>query len=165
MRIKKTSQAVAQGYSVNGAYSESQSQAYSCDYVNSLNNYSTTEQVVGVWTNGKPLYRKLVTGVVPTTSASGTDVTGAILVANNIDEMIIEWGYVRANNTTTDMRKRQLPFITTSGYRVSLTSKCDSSGGASTKVSPFDYIAVSNNYAGYSGREIMVSVLYTKTTD
>lgn len=34
MRIKKTSQGVAQGYSVNGAYSESQSQAYSCDFVN-----------------------------------------------------------------------------------------------------------------------------------
>ena len=124
---------------------------------------TTTEQVIGTWTNNKPLYRKLVTGVVPTTSSDGTDVTGAIFVADNIDEMIIEWGYVRANNNTTDLRKRQLPFITTSGYRISLTSKCDSNGGAAS--APFNYIAISNNYAGYSDREIMVSVLFTKTTD
>lgn len=36
MRIKKVSQAVATDYQVNGTYSTSQSQAYSCDYVNTI---------------------------------------------------------------------------------------------------------------------------------
>ena len=30
------------------------------NYVNGLNTYSTTEQVVGTWINGKPLYRKVM---------------------------------------------------------------------------------------------------------
>lgn len=34
MRIKKVSQAVSQDYSVNGTYNTSQSQAYSCKYIN-----------------------------------------------------------------------------------------------------------------------------------
>lgn len=33
--------------------------------VNNKFNYSTEEQVVGKWTNGKPIYRKVVTGTVP----------------------------------------------------------------------------------------------------
>lgn len=36
MRIKKISQAVTTDYQVNGTYSTSQSQAYSCDYVNNI---------------------------------------------------------------------------------------------------------------------------------
>lgn len=34
MRIKKVSQGVSQDYSVNGTYNTSQSQAYSCKYIN-----------------------------------------------------------------------------------------------------------------------------------
>lgn len=34
--------------------------AYSCNYVNGLFEYSTSEQRVGTWIDGKPLYRKVV---------------------------------------------------------------------------------------------------------
>ena len=39
--------------------SDSTANAYSCDYVNKLNTYSTTEQRIGTWIDGKPLYRKV----------------------------------------------------------------------------------------------------------
>jgi hypothetical protein len=37
----------------------------SINEVNNKFNYSTSEQVIGKWTNGKPIYRKVVTGTVP----------------------------------------------------------------------------------------------------
>jgi hypothetical protein len=64
MRIKKTSQTTpTQAQNVN-VYSESTENGYACDYIN--NNvgkevYSTTEQVIGTWIDGKPLYRRVLT--------------------------------------------------------------------------------------------------------
>lgn len=44
--------------SVNDSYSTSTTEPYSSNYVNSLNTYSTTEEVkIGTWIDGKPLYR------------------------------------------------------------------------------------------------------------
>lgn len=34
--------------------------AYSCDYINKLNTYSTEETIIGTWIDGKPLYRKVL---------------------------------------------------------------------------------------------------------
>lgn len=42
-------------------YSNSQTDAYSCNYINELFAYSSTEKKVGTWINGKPLYRKVIT--------------------------------------------------------------------------------------------------------
>lgn len=52
---------------VNGAipemfnsYSTSIGDAYSCNYINSLHTYSTDEQRIGTWIDGKPLYRTTI---------------------------------------------------------------------------------------------------------
>lgn len=45
---------------ITDEYSEANNKAYSCDYINKLNTYSTTEQRVGTWIDGKPLYRKTI---------------------------------------------------------------------------------------------------------
>ena len=58
MRIKKTSQTTPVQAEVVNTYSTSQENAYSCDYINDMNTHSSTEQRIGTWTNGKPLYRK-----------------------------------------------------------------------------------------------------------
>ena len=60
MRIKKTSQTTPVQAEVVNIYSESQENTYSCDYINELNTYKTTEQRIGTWIDGKPLYRKVV---------------------------------------------------------------------------------------------------------
>lgn len=129
-----------------------------------LPSYFTNEIDTGMkWIDGKPLYRKVVNGSVPTTSSNGTDVTSGIFVNNDIDTMIIEFAYIKMGSP--DQRSRQLPFITTSGYRIAVTTKCDINGGQSSELAPYNYLGVSNNYANYSGKNLVASILYTKTTD
>ena len=53
MRIKKVSQTTPIPAQVVDGYSDSTSNAYSCNYVNSLNSFSTTEQLIGTWINRK----------------------------------------------------------------------------------------------------------------
>ena len=58
MRIKKTSQTTPVQAEVVNIRSDSENNAYSCDYMNRLNTYKTTEQRIGTWIDGKPIYRK-----------------------------------------------------------------------------------------------------------
>ena len=58
MRIKKISQTTPIQAQVVDGYSTSANDSYSCNYVNGLNEYSTTEKRIGTWIDGKPLYRK-----------------------------------------------------------------------------------------------------------
>jgi hypothetical protein len=60
MIIQKTSETRPLASHTVNAYSESESNAYSCDYVNKLNTYSTDEIRVGTWIDGKPIYRKVI---------------------------------------------------------------------------------------------------------
>lgn len=48
------------------SYSTSTTDAYSAHYVNNLNTYSTSEQRIGTWVNGKPIYRKVIAVDFPT---------------------------------------------------------------------------------------------------
>lgn len=148
---------------ITNSYSESTGLGYSANYINNLHTYSTTEHRVRTWIDGKPLYRKVVNGPIPTTSSNGVDVTSGIFVNDNIDTMIIEFAYIEMGSP--DQRSRQLPFITTSGYRVAITTKCDENGGQSSALAPYNYLGVSNNYATYNGKNLVASILYTKTTD
>ena len=86
MRIKKTSQVTpvpTEAQIVDG-YSESSTDAYSCKYINDLHSYINTEQVIGTWINGKPIYRKIFTGNT-NTSGSYENSLGTI---SNVDEVI-----------------------------------------------------------------------------
>lgn len=63
MKIKKTFQGVIPENKILNAESTSQTDTYSCDYINEKAKeiYSTEEQVIGTWL-GKPLYRRILTG-------------------------------------------------------------------------------------------------------
>lgn len=54
------------------------------DYLDKLTVYSNEEQVIGKWTNGKPLYRKIVSGNVPESDHYPTVATGI----TNLDEVV-----------------------------------------------------------------------------
>lgn len=70
MRIKKTSQTTPVQAEVVNTYSESESNAYSCNYVNNINNYSTSETFTGKhWVNGKPIYRRVIKGTTYSTGS------------------------------------------------------------------------------------------------
>jgi hypothetical protein len=66
MRIRKTSQYIEGGASLSNVYGTSDSNGYTQEYINNLETYSTTEQRIGTWINGKPLYRKVINfGALP----------------------------------------------------------------------------------------------------
>ena len=71
---------------IHDAYSTSTTDTYSCNYINEarLEEYSTTEKIIGTWTNGKPLYRKIVYGAVPQSDSYPTVATGI----TNLDKVV-----------------------------------------------------------------------------
>ena len=60
MRIKKTSQYIEGGASLSNVYGTSNSNGYTQQYINGLGSYSTDEVRIGIWIDGKPLYRKTI---------------------------------------------------------------------------------------------------------
>ena len=60
MKIKKMYQGTAPENKILNTQSNSQTDVYSCDYVNKLNTYSTDEHIIGTWITGKPVYRKVI---------------------------------------------------------------------------------------------------------
>ena len=55
------------------ARTTSTTDTYTCDYINTLSDYSTSETVVGRWIDGKPIYRKvykITSGLSPDTGNS-----------------------------------------------------------------------------------------------
>ena len=50
---------VPQGANIVSTFSSSSTNGYSCNYINDLNSYSTSEIRIGTWIDGKPIYRKV----------------------------------------------------------------------------------------------------------
>ena len=73
---------------------------YSCDYVNNLNTYSTSEEiVVGTWIDGKPIYRKVIylaNGTGQTTEKTYT--LSDYGITNVSDIWVASPSYYTANN-------------------------------------------------------------------
>ena len=59
--------------------------------VNSGHVYSTEEKVIGVWTDGKPLYQKNIKGKINVQEKT----TSTVLTDNNIDSLVSCTGYIR----------------------------------------------------------------------
>jgi len=55
--------------------------------------YSTTEKVVGCWTDGRPIYQRTYTGILAKTTAIGTEVTTTIPIGASVREFIDFQGY------------------------------------------------------------------------
>ena len=58
-----------------------------------LEHYSTTETIVGTWTDGKPIYRKVLTGTLTTTSTN-------ITIDDNLNIVTNVYGYVISSDTS-----------------------------------------------------------------
>ena len=66
---------------IDNEYGTAINRGYSQEYINKATNYSTTEQVIGKWINGKPLYRKVIT-------INKTDITAqTVSVAHGISNI------------------------------------------------------------------------------
>lgn len=61
-------------------YNESTTDGYSCNYLNNIHNYSTTETKIGKWIDGKDLYQKVIV-------KSGKITNNTILLPHNISNI------------------------------------------------------------------------------
>lgn len=76
--------------SVKNTYSTSATDTYSCNYVNGLETYSTSETRIGTWINDKPIYR-IVKSFATATSKTNNSATISISTLN-VDNMINIYG-------------------------------------------------------------------------
>lgn len=142
--------AVAPG---RNSYSSSTSEVYSCDYTNKLikpiTTYSETEQVVGTWIDGKPIYRKVVQKNT-TINAGNNRVTHGI---SNLETLVNVYGTIYFTNSS-----EQTPL--TSSSPNAMNWSCAVSGVSSTEFNISAGSSLSN-----AGATVTITLEYTKTTD
>ena len=114
-----------------------------------LIDYKTIEQKIGTWIDGKPLYRKVVSGTVPQTTA-GTSTGVNIDLASNIDMCIIEFAYFIIYGNQV----RPIPFLESATQTVRCWYLRDPK-----------QLRILNNFQDASNCPVYISILYTKTTD
>ena len=132
---------------------DSDTDTYSCNYVNKTNEYSLNEiSTHKKWIDGKPIYRKVFTGNITDTTNSWVDLQKCNLV--NVDNVVNISGIIK--NTKTDGR-----VLPVSAYE-STSYYCTFSYLGET-----DYLQCIVNGWTYTTFEFkyIVVIEYTKTTD
>ena len=116
--------------------------------------YSTTEQVVGEWIDGKPIYQKTITPSLP--SQKGWVANWVDVSALNIDKMISQKGFFINNNWQADIPEAWGDGTTKEAMSV-MKWGFDSSTG---------YLGINQytNGTTYTG-DLYITLQYTKTTD
>lgn len=112
--------------------------------------YSTEEQVIGKWIDGKPLYRKVVTVTTPT--ANGNNIPIMDLTSLNIERTISIIGSLNTDNA-----------INTVPYYVNSNTYIFFYIGGPGNTKP-GWLNVSLG-PSYVNKEVFVVLEYTKTTD
>lgn len=110
--------------------------------------YSTDEQIVGKWINGKPLYRKVIKTTMAETLSNGTYVNKDVGTGFNID-----FGYVAKAILISGTQHMLLPYINNAGY----STKCfiDKNGS---------HLILANGNSGFNNCETYAIIEYTKAT-
>lgn len=161
MKIKKKFQGTVPDNKVLNTKSESETNVYSCKYINDNidvdNNYSTEEQKIGTWIDGKPIYRKTLQ-----ISNSGGTTTSVDLSSLNISNIFFDFSksfyYWESGN-------RILPLISTNIDATSIASTTVSQNQTGIYYHPTNkrlYLEFGYNRKITSG---VVTIEYTKTTD
>lgn len=116
--------------------------------VNGFENYSTTEQKIGTWVDGKPLYQVVKYANAPNVITAGTFVASTTNhnIAN-VDTIFISTAY---DQTATE--HINLPYMTNAGYNIKATVSRTA-------------IAISSNATNFNGHTYLFVLKYTKTTD
>lgn len=115
-----------------------------------LNKYSEIGEKIGTWINGKPLYRKIIKITAPKVKTDGTfvEIVGSN-IANNIDMCFIENAFI----TDANGGSYPLPYTSNSGR----TGKA--------YISADKRVYMITNHITFSERPVILSVIYTQTTD
>ena len=150
MRIKKIAPVTPANGILSNQYGTSNKDGYTQEYINKVTDYSTTEQVIGKWINGKPLYRKVIETTNPVISTDGTTQSRTVAVDPNIEFVYIESAImISSTNTYTT------PTMTMSGTRVWRVDGDIANKG----------FQIFTNNTSWSELPVKVVSRYTKTTD
>lgn len=98
VRIKKIQQpSDYPSNQIHDAYSTSTTDTYSCNYINKaiLEEYSTTEKIIGRWIDGKPLYQKVIlyTGDISNTISNRHSHN-----IENVDTIFVKLAFVQSTS-------------------------------------------------------------------
>lgn len=146
---------------ITNEYSTSTGLGYSANYVNNLHTYSTTEQRIGTWIDGKPLYRITITGTLNTTNGVWKDFP--LFTANYIDNVVSMIGMIKIGSGNYGFWS--IPFTRLTDSAFSNREYAYMNYNKST--ANFSIVAYHpNSYATvYSGKTFFATLEYTKTTD
>lgn len=118
------------------------------NFLSNNSTYSTTEQVVGAWIDGKPIYRKVVSSTSVSTGGESTIATGL----SNVNEYIKAEGFLyRTNNTCFPLS------------RINPNNLAYATGLYITQSDNTVRIETGSNVTNIS--KVIVVLEYTKTTD
>lgn len=110
--------------------------------------YSTDEKVVGTWIDGKPVYQRTYTTTAPNASSNGSYAYKTIVHnITNVDKFVD----VRGTLTSSDFSS-VLPFFTDGGNKTKFNINATD-------------ISIANDCVYSNGRDLILTVRYTKTTD
>ena len=115
------------------------------------NTYSTSEQVIGTWTDGKTIYRKTYFGNMPNTESNWVDLEK---VNSNVETVTNFYGTIQ--NTSSDKRLLNMNTYETANF-YSAFSYLQSTDYIQVKLKGWTYAAF--------GFVFRVTLEYTKTTD
>ena len=111
-QIKKTSETRPLGATVVNAYDNSQINAYSTQYIDNINTYSTTETNTGKkWIDGKDIYRKVIS-VNNVSVGSSSPINHSI---SNFGELVSITGVFYDGNNA-----RQYPTVQSTGESLNM---------------------------------------------
>ena len=126
--------------------------------------YSTEEQIVGEWIDGKPLYQKTIVDTMPAVTTQGIDVFKYISIGASID-IVVDFKFItRTASTYAFTSKNVVNGIdfnakTQIGIRVFVTNE------NRPTVSEKNSVLIQSSNTAYNNNPVYVTVQYTKITD
>lgn len=122
--------------------------------------YSTSEKVVGCWTDGRPVYQKTFIGTMPTVTTDGSFVHGFVSVGSSVNEFIHLNAMMKTTNNLFAPLERDSN--TLNGLVQAYVSGL---GNSYTTSSDRNKIRITNSAVNFSGYTVYITAQYTKTTD
>lgn len=107
-------------------------------------NYSTEEQVIGTWIDGKPIYRKVINSTCPSELSTWKTLSSNL----NADEILSYTGYIEFSTSEHKLLANGTPQFTY--FQLNKTS---------------NELQIATLDNGFFGKPITVIIEYTKTTD
>lgn len=117
---------------------------------NSKLNYSTEEQVVGTWIDGKPIYQKTITDVMPQVTDNDFLTHPIDTGVENLEFMVNSQVCVKQS----DISILNTPYLTNAGLMIKHNYNI-----------ALNELIVLSNASAYSNAILYVTIQYTKTTD